>query len=790
MKISLEWLTDFLKFTEENPLKIADKLTESSAEVDGVIDISKNFKNVVVGEILEIRPHPDADKLQITITKADKERSIVCGAKNIKVGQKIPVALPGAKIGDFIIEERTMRGEKSEGMLCSGRELGLSEDHEGILILDSDAEINQDFAEYMGLKDAVLEIENTAITNRADLFAHYGFAREFVANKLADWQKGKENYLADLEKLAEIAPKKEMSFEVEITDPELCPRWCGIEVENVEIAPSPKYIQTRLRNCGIRPINNVVDATNYVMLELGMPMHAFDREKIHGKKLVMRPAKKGEKMKTLDDKEHEMPENAIVFEDRNGLFDLCGLMGGQSSEVGDETKNLLIHAPVYDPVRIRRTALKLDHRTDAAVIYEKGVPPASALPGLMRTVQLILEMCPNAKMVSAVKDIQNFDKKERKIELKKSLIERIIGSEIKDEQVEEILSPLGFKTKKEVNSWEITVPAYRLSDIKISEDIAEEVVRIYGLNKIEAKAPEVQLAKMVRDPKKLLTDKIADTLVDQNFYEILNFAFLGPDLLKRLDLQKSDQTIEVANPLSADQSLMRESLFPRLIENAGKNSRYFDKFRIFECAKVFSLSPEKTETLNLTGLLAGEDFYVAKGIIEVVFRALNYKVEFKSPKIIKPFVDKTKIADIIVQGKRIGFIAELNSKAINEFSLKAPVGIFELDIEIMANLKPQKKVYKALPKYPGITYDLSVLAPKGVTAEEVLNSLKNIDELICNMEILEIFEGKGVPEYQKSITLSFEFRSTERTLTEIEAKKIEEKIINKLEKQGIKKRFS
>ncbi len=791
MKISLEWLTDFLDFKEKNPLKIADKLTESSAEIDGVIDTAENFKNIVIGEILEIKPHPDADKLQITITKADKERSIICGAKNIKPGQKIPVALPGAKIGDFTIEKRKMRGVMSEGMLCSERELGISDEHEGIMILSEDAEINQDFAEHLGLKDYVLDVDNTAITNRADLFAHYGFARELVANGLASWKKGMENHMQDLESETKNTPKKDLSFDINIVNGELCPRWCGIEVENVNIAPSPDWMQKRLNACGIRPINNIVDATNYVMLALGMPMHAFDRDKINGKKLVMREAKKGEKMATLDGKMHEMPEGAIVFEDEKELFDLCGLMGGKSSEVSDDTKNLLVHAPVYDPVKIRRTALKLDHRTDAAIIYEKGVPVSSAMAGLMRTVELILRMCPEAKIASSAKDIKNYSKESRKIKLKKSLIERMLGVKVEDKEIENILSSLGFIAHKEADSWEVEVPRFRFSDVKIPEDLAEEVVRIYGLNRVEAVPPLATMQKTERNSKKLISDKIADVLVDHNFYEILNFSFLGSELLKRCGLSQNDQTIEIKNPLSADQSLMRQSLFPRILENAEKNSRYQDSFRIFECAKTFTLEgKDKKEYMHLCGLMLDEDFYSAKGIAEVVLRSLNHKAQFKEAKVVKPFLNKSKTADLIVQGKRIGFVSELSPKIAKEFSLKDPVAILKFDIDILSELKVVNKTYKKLPRYPGIFYDISVLASSKTQSAEVLSKVKNLDNLIKSAEIIEIFEGKGVPEGKKSVTISFEFRSDERTLEEKEVKVVEDKIISALQKAGIEKRFA
>lgn len=791
MKISLAWLADFVDLKEKDSQKISAKLTESTAEIDAVEDHAAQFDNIVVGEILEIHPHPEADRIQITKTRADKVRTIICGAKNIAVGQKVPVALPGAKIGDIVIEERKMRGVLSEGMICSESELGLAEESEGIMVLPATLEVGESFALAMGLADQVLEVSNTAITNRPDLFAHYGFAREFVANALGAWQKDKQDFVSSLEEKARKSVARDFGFDYSLSNPALCPRWCAVEMENVHIQPSPAYIQNRLRNCGIRPLNNVVDATNYVMLELGMPMHAFDRDKIQGKKLSMREAKKGEIITSLDGKAHKLPDYSIVFEDAGGLFDLCGLMGGASSAINPQTKNLLVHAPVYDPVRIRRTALALNHRTDAATIYEKGVPPSVALAGLWRTVELILATSPGAKVASRVKDVRNFDEKKREIGLKKDLIDRILGQKIAEKEIEKILSSLGFELKKNGGGWSVAIPAHRLGDIAIPEDLAEEVVRIYGLNRIGETAPEAALAPVKRNPQKVLIDKIGDRLVGHGFYEVLNLAFLGPALLARLGQTPNEQSIEVQNPLSVDQSLMRPDLFPRLLETAEKNVRFREQFAIFECGHVFTLEQKcKKETPMLAALLVGQDFFAAKGVLEAVFRDLNLEITLQEAKNAHSLGANGKEAEILIGNQKVGLIFELAVARAKEFSLNAPVAAFSLAIDSLADLKAPRRLFRALPRFPGICYDIAVLTPKNFKAGDLLALLQNADDLITKAEIMEVFAGKDVPEDQKSITVSLEFRSSERTLTEVEVKAVEKKLVAILEKSSLKKRFS
>lgn len=784
MKLSLSWLKDFIDLKEQDPQKIEAKLTESIAEVDGLEDFSQKFDKILIGEILEIYPHPEADKIQITKTIADKERTIICGATNIKVGQKIPTCIPGAKIGDFVIGERKMRGVMSEGMLCSERELGISDEGEGIMILDSDLKVGEPFAKSVGLDDIVFEIDNTAITNRPDLFAQYGFARELVSAGLAEWKDDKKTYVEQLDKKStEYEKNSEIHFNVEIKDPTLCTRWCGIEIEGVQIEPSPDWIQKKLLTADIRPINNIVDITNYVMLELGMPMHAFDKDKIVGTDLTMRESKKGEKITSLDDKVHELDEGVIVFEDGQGLFDLCGLMGGASSCIEDTTTNLLIHAPIYDPVKIRRNAIKLNHRTDAAVIYEKTVPNSVAMAGLMLTVKLIEDLCPEAKVVSKVKDIKNYKDQERIIDFDITLITRMIGKEIPESQIRDILENLGFEID---TNWNIKIPSFRHRDIEIPEDIAEEVVRMYGLNNIVEAAPSIQMSKFTKEPKKALQDKLSQKLVEHGFCEVINFAFLGEELLAKCSLEKNSHTIEVLNPISSETELMRQDLLPRILENAEKNIRHKKQFALFECGKIFNIySNTKEEKTMIQGLMVGTDFYTTKNIINNVLSSPKFKEAKNKPN----YAHKARVTDIYINKKLIGQITELSNKIIKNFDLPETCTMFSIDLDTLSNIQKSLMTYSKIARFPSVEYDVSFLVPEQEKAQKVLLCLDNLDKLIIKKEIIEIYQGKSVPENMKSITLGFEFRANDRTLEEKDIKLLEEKIISTLEKNNFKKRF-
>lgn len=778
-----------MDFLETDPNVIMETLTERSAEIEDIIDLGKDFDHVVVGEILEINAHPNADKVRITkIDVGDGViRQIICGAKNIAVGQKVPVALPGAVLpGDFRIEKREMRGIASEGMLCSGKELGIADDAQGIYILDEKSLLGQPLAQTLGFDSQVLDVENTAITNRPDLFSHLGFAREMVATGLATWKR-KEFDFTEISALIPVAP---LPIVFNVLNPELCSARAEIVVDNLQVAPAPEWLQQRLLACGIRPINNIVDVSNYVMLELGIPLHTFDLDKIAGNTITMRESTAGEKIVTLDGITRTLPKGVIIQEDAQKVFDLAGIMGGENSEISANTKRILIHVPVYEPIRIRKAMLALAHRTDAATIYEKRVPDAMTLPGLLRTLQLLKAMCPTMRIVSGIEHILNTSETERAIELKKTAVDRVIGTELPVATIRTILESLDFRIANETDEGlRITVPAHRLADITLPEDLIEEICRIFGLNTIAPAAPVVPMQSASFPALNLLKRTIADFLTGKGFYENLTFSFLGPDLLTKCGIVTDDSYIIVDNPMSVDMSVMRQSLIPRLLEKAEGNSRNRKTFRLFEIGKTFVRVSAQAiqEEEKLTGLLVGDELLTAKGYLEGLYHRLD--IPYRLVNITNPPPFAARGTDILVGNLMAGKLFEIKSSIADAFELpKTTAIVIKLDI-LLAAFRPGKRKIKPAPKFPASDLDLSVLADMSVYAGDVLKVVNKIDPLLESAEILEIFSGKDLPEGKKSITIHLRFRAPDRTLQSAEIDVVKEKILSALQKNGFPFRF-
>jgi phenylalanyl-tRNA synthetase beta chain len=811
VKISLNWLQQFIQLTETDPQKICDVLTEKSAEVDGILDMGKGFEHVVTGKILEIFPHPDADRVRVTKTDVGDGtlRQIICGAKNIEVGQVVPVALPGAVLpGDFAIEARKMRGVMSEGMLCSGKELGLTEDAEGIMILDPNLSLGKPVADVLGLDGVVFDIDNQAITNRPDLFSHHGFAREFVALNLGKWKEIQNSEFRiqnkriemlnvypkesqqDFQKVIQNIPDSSLPIAFDVQNGEICPARADVVIENVVVAPSPEWMQNRLRECGIRPINNIVDISNFVMLELGMPLHTFDLETISDNKITMRESKKGEKVVTLDSVTRELPEGVIIQEDDQKVFDLAGIMGGENSEISDSTTKVLVHVPVYDPIRIRKAAMALGHRTDASTIYEKRVPNASVMPGIIRTIQLILEMCTEAKLASKIEFVEHAPSMTREISLPKKMASRIIGTQIPDEEMIRILESLGFEIHSQTeNELLVNIPPHRLQDVSLAEDLAEEIARVYGFNTIAAHAPEISIRPAALTPLRRIRREVSDLLTAHGFYEALNFAFLGPELLHKCGVKPDESFVEIANPISADMSLMRQSLLPRLLEKSMENGRHQDSLSLFEIGKTFVKVSEEDvrEATMVSGILCGAGFLELKGVLEAIFHSLHLPLRLAELSSPSPFAAQG--AQIIVGGSVIGEIAVPKKAIKKSFDLPEETAYFSFDLSEMAEF-PQKHVSVAsAPKFPEIVLDISVLAEKNTYSSDVVRVVNKIDPLVVSSDLLEIYEGDDLPEGKKSITLRFIFRAPDRTLSSQEADGLKKKILEKLEKKGYPFRF-
>ena len=781
MKISLNWLEDFVEITEKNNDKIKEIITARSAEIETMESLADNFGNVVVGEILEFDKHPDANKLHVAkvdVGKAEPIQLIFGQMVEMKVGDKVPVAVAPTKLmSGNVIEKTKIRRVTTEGMLCLDQELGLKDEGVSIQYFPNEKP-GTSVSKLLGLDDTVIDIDNHAITNRSDLFSHRGFAREFVACGLAKWKKFKwANY--DQSKLP--TNSSPAPIEVEIKDDGICHNYYGVYITGIEVKQSPEWMQKRLLAIGIRPISNLVDITNYVMYELGMPTHAFDVDQVKGKKWTMRKSKEGEKVITLDEKELELFDDVSVLDDGNELFDLCGVMGGLHSGINSKTNRIWLHSPVDDAVRTRIAMRGLNQISDAGIIYEKGVDSELAKDGLNRCIELILELCPNAKIASKVTHIQNYKSENRTVKLRNSHIERLIGDKIPSKEVEKILTDLGFELKKESTGYTVTVPSWRLNDVSMEADLIEEIARVYSYDKIPFKTPEMDISPIPISKHRIYERELKEKLVSFGFNEIYTFAFLGPELLTKTGLEPDNASIEIDNPISSDMSLMRQSLLPRTLEAIANNLRYKKQFRLFEIGRTYNKSGESSEEKSQLILASvGEDFRDLQGAVE----SLGFDV--KPEGATQGYQHPGRLADLVMRDQKIGTLYELHPQIAKNFGIKSKVVVAEINIEAIHAMNIDHKTkYTEIPKYPSSKLDVSILIPKKKLAENYFNAIQKTDKtLVKNIELIDEYAGSNIAPDKRSLTYSITYRSDEGTLTEEQVSEVHKKVLSSLQGVG------
>ncbi len=787
MKISLNWLQNFIDITEKDNEKIKEIITARSAEVETMENIGAHLEGVVFGKVEKLIPHPNADKLTLATVDDGKDKvKVVCGGSNLKEGMKVAFAPVGTVVKwhgtDVMKLERVkIRGEESFGMICSSTEIGLDDmfplkgEHEIVDLSHIDAPIGTPLAKVLGLDDVVLDVDNHAITNRADLFSHRGFAREFVANGLGKW-KGSPDVEFKIPKINTPAP-----VEIEIKDSDVCPSYQAVYLTGIEVKESPEWMKKHLTACGIRPISNIVDITNYVMLELGMPMHAFDLDQVKGKKWTMRKSKKGEKVITLDEEEVDLMNDVTILDDGNEIFDLCGIMGGLHSGINQKTKRIFLHAPVYNPSVTRRAVRGLNAISEAAIIYEKGVDNELAKDGLARSVELILQLCPDAKIASEVIEFKNYKPENRVIKLRNSQIERLVGTKIPGKTVKKILTDLGFGLKEGKDGFDVTVPSWRLGDVRMEADIIEEIARVYSYDEIPFTTPVADISPITPSPRRVLERQIKEELVSFGFNEICTFAFLGPELLKKCGMEVDNTSIEVANPISGDLSIMRQSLLPWTLEMVADNLRYQKKFRLFELSRTYSKKGENVEEpAQLIMASVGENFRELQGVIEAV------GITLKATKAVASHEHPGRVADLVFRGKNVGRIYELHPQIAKNFGIKTTVIVAEVDLETIHEMKiDQRPTFTELPKYPAIQLDVSLLIPKKDPAEKYANAIEKTDKtLVKNIELVDEYEGESVGKDKRSLTYSITYRSDKETLTDEQVNTIHKKVLANLKSAG------
>lgn len=798
MWISLNIIQDMVNVKDLSIEEIAHRLTMSTAEIDSIEYSHQLLKNIFTAKILEVTKHPNADKL--TVCKVDTGEGViqvVCGAPNHKAGDIVALAPVRTKFTEtFTITKTKLRGVESEGMLCSECELGLSVDHSGIMILPPNTPIGVSLADlYPDKIDVRFDIDNKSITHRPDLWSHTGFAREIAALFKLQF-KNPVNY-----DIAKEFKQKE-SLVVTIQNPEAAPRYCGLVVNNITIKESPDWLKARVEAIGMRPINNIVDITNYVMAELGEPMHAFDRTKLRGNEIIVRFANDGEHLTTLDGQEHILTSEDIVIADSGGAIALAGVMGGGNSEIEDSTTSIVLEAANFNPVYIRKTANRYNLRTEAAIRFEKSLDPELCPAAIIRCYELIKMLIPEAEAVTPIIDTYPNPIKSVTITTTTDFIRKKLGHSIDDDTIISILSSLDFTVKKENSSLAINVPTYRATkDVSIPDDIVEEIGRIYGYDNIPEQPPFVPCAPPAKNLKRTFERAIKSILVnDYHMTEVSNYSFVGEALLNKLQINQNLE-LRLKNPLSKEQDRLRRSLIPNIITNIITNQRYFDDFRIFELGRVYLKNDRKSselasENTHVTGAIYAKNpahpiFYDAKecclGILHKTFRT-NYTLNPNSDNI-PPYAHPARCLEVLIDNKRIALIFELHPKTATEFEIKGNTALFDIDVDSLLSCSAQEIIFKELPRYPDVPFDISILADEKEYAATLTNLIYKSDkEHIADIEVISVYNQPPIPKGKKSVSYRITFRAEDHTLTPEEVDSLQKKVITFVEKNGYKLR--
>lgn len=798
MYISFNWLKDYVKIPAKmKPLIIAESLTGHTVEVENLVDQAKQFDKVVVGRVLEISKHPNADRLRLAVVDVKKSKlKIVCGAPNLAVGQLVPVSLVGAKLpGGLEIQESLIRGEKSSGMICAEDELGLGKNHEGILVLKDSAKVGEAFAKYLQVDDTILEVDNKSLSNRPDLLNHYGLAREVAAI----FNLPLKNYDKFLNQKWDFLSAKENKLEVRVEAKELCPRYLAVKIDNIEIKESPDWLKNRLIAVNQRPLNNIVDLTNYVMLDCGQPLHAFDAASV--KKIVVRRALNHESMETLDEKERILNDNDLVITNGEDIMAIAGVMGGKKSEIKSDTKSLILESANFSAAGIRKTSQSLGLRTEASVRFEKSLDVNLPEIALKRFLTLLRDICPEMKIASSLIDCRQEKKPAITIELNFVWLTEKIGQEIPREFIINSLKRLGFVVAGEKeDTLKVTVPTWRAAkDINIKEDLAEEILRLYGYDKIVSRLPVLAVNLPEINQERLLERKIKNILVlEHALNEVYNYSFVGEEQLKKLNIDSS-QYLKLINPLTDVQTLLRQSLVPGLINNIKTNQFKRDVLGFMEIGSVFfnasgnfskdlsmiDFLPYQEKHLGLA--LAGEDdlFNRLKGIIGSLLQNLiNYKTvaEFSVLERVPDWANQDSVASVNLFGQAIGLVALVKPEIGLNINLKKPVALAEINFKTLANLiisLPSVR-FQEVPKYPPVTRDISFVVATEILYNDLRREIIKFNPLIVETELFDVYSGDKLDNNQKSLAFHLTYRSETQTLVAAEVDKIQQELIKHL----------
>ena len=791
MLISLNWLKQYIDLDGIEINEMENSLTMIGQEVEKIEIAGSNLENVVTAKIIEKEMHPDSDHL--TVCKVDNGKEIlqiVCGASNHKAGDKVVLAQIGAKLSeDFVIKKGKIRGKESCGMLCSEVELGIGSDKDGIIILPEDAPIGVPFKDYLGINDTVFELEITP--NRPDCLSHIGIARELSA------YYGKELKYPETEIKSEISEKTSDNVKVSIEDSNLSRRYVTRILKNVTVKESPKWLKERIEAVGLRSINNIVDVSNFILMEMNHPNHVFDLDKIEGNEIKVKSAVKGDKLVTLDDQERELEDGDIVICDSKKILALGGVMAGLDPEVTDNTKNILLEAAQFNPQNVRKTSRRLTLSSDSSYRFERGIDVEDSIKVINRLANLIQEVA-GGEILNGYVDVYPVPHENKVAELNFERLNRFVGKVIPREKVIEILRNLEIDVKDNGETLTLTAPSYR-GDLELEQDYFEEVIRMYGFDNIENILPRVDINKNSTLDTTKLTDRVKTICASVGLKEVINYSFIPKDALQKLKFTgvSEDKLIDISNPITEDFVTMRPTLLYSLIKNAKDNmNRNVSNIRFFEVSRTFEKAEELAkEDIKVGIILAGEndktlwnpkpvhyDFYDLKGIVEEIFSKLKFQ-SFSIKRSVQTEFHPGRSADVFVGKEYIGSFGEIHPDVLENFGLdKKTVLVAEFNIELIKKYINKPFVYQGIVKYPAVPRDLALVMNENILVGDVLKTIEKIDKKVEKVELFDIYQGIGVEPGKKSVAISILLRDNSKTLEEKEINDIIDKILAKMKK--------
>ena len=780
MFLSMNWISDFVDFTGLDKLELIHKFSLSTAEVENeILFKGSDLSGVVVAEIKSVENHPDSKKLHLLkVDTGEAELTdVVCGAPNVRVGMKTAFAKVGAKIGEIEIAPRPLAGHMSYGMCCSEAELGISDDNSGIMEITDDVPNGADLKDIYEIDDIVFEVDNKSLTNRPDLWGHYGIAREFAA--LA----GRELKPLGVEDLKAYDGLKKVDLKIE--DP-LCYRYSCLQVENITKSVSPVNMRIRLFYCGMRGINLLADLTNYLMLEMGQPMHAFDSRKVE--KIRIKRFDKPFTFKTLDEVERNIDENTLMICNGDRPVAIAGIMGGLDSEIVDDTTTLTLESATFDAASIRKSTVRLAHRTDASMRYEKSLDPELTVPAIARFLYLLKQYDGGVQVVSALTDEYAYKYDTVELSFDKAFVDRYTGIEIDNDTILKTLTSLGFKAELDGDKFDVVVPSWRATkDVTIKADIIEEITRIYGYDNFDVNTTRSPLYPVRMDVVKEDEDKIKDILVKRySLHELHSYVWAYYDELKELGIEV-EPNIKLANATNPNIETIRNSMIPTQLCQLNVNKGYAPEFGIFEIGRVVEgmdgnnlcIEKKKLAISLFSKVKDVRDLYFElRDILAVITDDLKHKqLEFKTAEATHGYEHPVNLNSIILDGEVIGKIGIVHPVVGKKLDKKAAIVFAEVDMQAFADKKNASIIYDEPSKFPPMDYDLSVVVPSGVLFSDLSQCWKNEGtEILKNVKIVDTYDT----ELFHSITIRFEFSSSERTLSSAEVQAVMDKVIENL----------